>query len=493
MNGDNEHAYKGIVSILIPVYNEKGYLRYCVERVLKAPLPKDLRREVILVDDGSTDGTREIVAEIADKFSRNVRAFYQPENMGKGAAIRRGITEMRGAFVIFQDADLEYDPNEYAILLQPILEGFADVVYGSRFAPRTMRRVFNYHHAIGNKFLTCLSNVTTGLDLTDMETGYKAFRADVLKTIPLRSNRFGIEPEISSKIAKRYCKVYEVPICYYGRTYDEGKKINWKDGLAAIFTILKYTLIDDCFEEQYSTAMLQSLSHARRFNRWTVRLLRPYLGTRILEIGSGIGNVSRQLPKREKLIVTDFDDEYIEILHKAFDNNEFVDVRRLDLNLQKDFDAIGESVCDTLVSLNVLEHIEDDVSALRRMRGLLDPEGRLILVLPQYRCLFGSYDKIVGHQRRYAKRDIRRRLEEAGYKVQHTRSFNFFSIPGWWLNAKLFKRKNISRWQLKLFDTSVPLFRLIEAVIPLPGLSLLVVAKRNDSAYALSQNREPPA
>jgi 2-polyprenyl-3-methyl-5-hydroxy-6-metoxy-1,4-benzoquinol methylase len=400
--------------------------------------------------------------------------------MGKGAAIRRAIAEMTGAITIFQDADLEYDPNEYGILLQPILEGVADVVYGSRFAPRTMRRVFNYHHAIGNKFLTCLSNVTTGLDLTDMETCYKAFRADVLKTIPLRSNRFGIEPEITAKIAKRYCSVYEVPISYRGRTYDEGKKINWKDGLAAIFTIFKYFIKDDCFEEQYGTAILHSLSHARRFNRWTVRLLRPYLGMRILEIGSGIGNVSRQLPKREKLILTDLEQKYTSLLQETFYNNEIVDVVKLDLNLREDFDAIGEGICDTLVCLNVLEHIEDDLSALRRMRGLLEPDGQLILIVPQYPGLFGSYDKVVGHKRRYTRKELVQSLAEAGLVVQGTSSFNFFSIPGWWLNAKMLKRNNISRWQLKLFDTFVPFFRLVEAVIPLPGMSLLVVAKRVD-------------
>jgi len=462
------------------VYNERSYLRCCVERVLAAPLPGELKREVLLVDDGSTDGTREIIAELAYTHGGTVRAFYQPKNMGKGAAIRRAVAEMTGELAIFQDADLEYDPNEYGMLLQPILEGVADVVYGSRFSPRTMRRVFNYHHALGNKFLTHLSNFTTGLDLTDMETCYKAFRADVLKTIPLRSNRFGIEPEITAKIAKRRCNVYEVPINYRGRTYDEGKKIGWKDGLVALLTILKYVVIDDCFEERYGNAILHSLSHARRFNRWTVRLLRPYLGLRILEVGSGIANLSRQLPKREKLIVTDTEDKYLDILHGAFDHNEIVDVARLDLNRQEDFNAIGEGICDTVVCLNVLEHIEDDLSALRRMRSLLEPHGRLILVVPQYRCLFGSYDIVVGHHRRYTRKDLRQRLAEVGFDVQQTSSFNFFSIPGWWLNAKLLKRKNMSRWQLKLFDTFVPLFRLIEAVLPLPGLSLLAVAKRAD-------------
>jgi hypothetical protein len=182
---------------------------------------------------------------------------------------------------------------------QAIKEGHGDVVYGSRFASRTMRRVFNYHHALGNKFLTRLSNITTGLDLTDVETCYKAFRADVLKTIPLRSNRFGIEPEITAKIAKRNCVVFEVPISYAGRNYSEGKKIGWKDGYSAIYTILKYWFVDDCFDEHYAQAILHNLAHARRFNKWMVKGIEPYLGDRILEVGSGIGNISWLLPKKE--------------------------------------------------------------------------------------------------------------------------------------------------------------------------------------------------
>ncbi len=208
----------GKFSILVPVYNERAYLRRCMERVITAPLPYNLQKEIIIVDDGSTDGTDKVVRELAAEYPDMVQVFFQEKNQGKGAALRRAIQEMTGEYAIFQDADLEYDPRDYQVILQAMRDGHADVVYGSRFAARTMRRVFNYHHALGNKFLTHLSNMTTGLDLTDMETCYKAFRADVLKTIPLRSNRFGIEPEITAKIAKRNCTVFEVPISYSGRS-----------------------------------------------------------------------------------------------------------------------------------------------------------------------------------------------------------------------------------------------------------------------------------
>lgn len=469
---------KGVLSILMPVYNERGYLRRCVERVLTTSLPRGLTPELIIVDDGSTDGSATVIAELESRYRGTVRALYQPHNMGKGAAIRRAVAEMTGQYAIIQDADLEYDPRDYRAMLRPLLDGSADVVYGSRFAARTMRRVLNYHHALGNKLLTCLSNLTTGLNLTDMETCYKAFRADVLKTIPIRSNRFGLEPEFTAKIAKRGCTVYEVPISYRGRSYLEGKKIRWWHGLSALLTILRYTLFDDCYDECYGHAILHSLSHARRFNRWMVEVIEPYLGSRILEIGAGIGNVSRQLPKKEALLVSDIDPTYLTILHEAFDDHDIVHVARLDVTSQSDCDAIGTAVVDTIVCLNVLEHIEDDVAAVARLRDLLVPGGRLILLVPQYPALYGSYDRHVEHYRRYTRAGLLEVLRAADYQVTQFRNFNFLSIPGWWLNSCVLQRREMDRWQLKLYDMLVPFMRPIERLLPLPGLSLIAVAER---------------
>ncbi len=474
----NSSFRTGIVSIIIPVYNERPYLRPLVERVLAAPLPSELEKEIIIVDDCSTDGTRNIVEKLAGDHPDVIRAHFQDSNQGKGAAVRRGIAEMTGEYTIFQDADLEYDPNEYSTLLEPILEGLADVVYGSRFASRKMRRVFNYHHSLGNNFLTHLSNMTTGLDLTDMETCYKAFRSDILKTIPTRSNRFGIEPEITAKIAKRNCRVYEVPVSYRGRTYNEGKKINWKDGVSALVTILKYFFIDDCFNEQYGHSILHSMSHARRFNQWMVKLIEPYLGFQILEIGAGIGNISSQLPLREKLILTDMDKTYLEILNQAYKDNEVVDVKKLDLTQAEDLDTVGREACDTIVCLNVLEHIENDLDALCRMKDMLQNEGRLILLVPQHPRLYGSYDRVAGHYRRYNRKGLEALLVEAGYDIICLKNFNFLSIPGWWINSCLLERNKMSRLQLKFYDTLVPAMRLLEWILPLPGLSLICVAEK---------------
>jgi glycosyltransferase involved in cell wall biosynthesis len=254
---DEATKHQGLVSILMPAYNEESTVRTCVERVLEASLPDGLTRELIILDDASTDGTGDIVRELAQEHAGAIRAFHQEVNQGKGAAIRRAVEEMSGDYVIIQDADLEYDPFEYPLLLAPILEHGADVVYGSRFTGRKMRRVLLFHHEVGNRFLTFLSNVCTGLNLTDMETCYKAFRAPLIKTIPLRSNRFGIEPEITAKIARRKAIVYEVPISYYGRGYEEGKKIGWKDGVSGLYTIIKYRVVDDCGEEANGTKGVQ--------------------------------------------------------------------------------------------------------------------------------------------------------------------------------------------------------------------------------------------
>ena len=225
------------LSVVMPVYNERATIQEVVGRVLAVPLEVEL----ICVDDGSRDGSREILAELGTRYPQ-IRVLLQPENRGKGAALRRGIRESTGDFVIIQDADLEYDPAEYPSLLGPLIQEKADVVYGSRFLGGGPHRVLYFWHSVGNSILTLLANALTNLNMTDMETCYKVFRREITQSIPIEEDRFGFEPEITVKIAKRRLRVYEVGISYWGRTYEEGKKIGWRDGVRALWCLIKYTV-----------------------------------------------------------------------------------------------------------------------------------------------------------------------------------------------------------------------------------------------------------
>lgn len=227
------------LSVLIPVYNERSTIESLLKRVQAAPYEK----EIILVDDASTDGTREILTRLARDHRDQVRLILHQKNCGKGAAIRTAIEHITGDIVIIQDADLEYDPKDYPRLLEPILDGHADVVFGNRFHGGPHRVLYFWHYQ-GNRFLTTLCNMMTNLNLSDMEVGYKVFKAEVLQRLRLRSNRFGIEPELTVKMAKLGCRIYEVPIAYHGRTYAEGKKITWRDGLVALYSIARFRLVD---------------------------------------------------------------------------------------------------------------------------------------------------------------------------------------------------------------------------------------------------------
>jgi glycosyltransferase involved in cell wall biosynthesis len=466
------------LSVVIPVYNERFLVRELVQRVLSVEIPGVREIELVIVDDGSKDGTRDILREVAAANPETIRYIEHEKNGGKGAAIRTGIAATTGDLIVFQDADLEYDPRDYARLVRPFLEDGADVVYGSRFLPSERRRVLYHRHSMGNRFLTSLSNWFTDLDLTDMETCYKMFRAPLLKSIPIRSNDFAMEPEITAKIAKRECRVFEVPISYLGRTYREGKKIGWKDGFKALRAMTKYWLMDDVYaEDEYGSHILHSLERAQRFNRWMAESIAPHVGARVLEIGAGIGNITSWLLPRDFYLASDINPHYLHYLRNFALGKPYLHVDRIDLEDAKCFEP-WQGKFDTVVCLNVLEHVRDPVLSLRNMASALEQGGRLVLYVPQGQHLYSSLDEVLGHRCRYSRDMLAEELRATGFELEGFQDFNHFAIPGWWLNGKILKRRHFSRSQLKIFNMLVPAIRRIDPLVPGRGLGIIAVARK---------------
>jgi len=457
------------LSILIPVYNERTMVERSLAQVLAAPLPENMDRELIIVDDCSTDGTSEILDRLAAR-EPGIRLIRKKVNEGKGAAVRTAIQEAQGDFCIVQDADLEYDPAEYPRLLRPLLDGHADAVFGSRYLAGEQTRVLPFWHSMINMFCN--------LKLTDMETGYKVFRTDLLKSIPIRSNRFGFEPEITMKAAKRKLRIYEVPISYHGRTYEEGKKIGWKDGVKALGVILRGWVLDDLYVEPYGRAFLNNLTGTPQYLSWLARVLRPYLGDTILELGAGIGNLAgRLMGRRLHYAATEKDPLYLHSLNNRFLRTPNVSVRKLDPERPEDFAEAGGPF-DTVLCVNVLEYAADPGALIESAKQVLKTGGSLVLLAPQGPGLYGSLDRTLGHLRRFSRSELSAMLEKHGFKVQRMVNLNKISTPAWWFYGKLLHRSRLSKVMLKMFDKTVWIWRRIDGLLPWRGLSLVVVATK---------------
>jgi SAM-dependent methyltransferase len=377
-----------------------------------------------------------------------------------------------------QDADLEYDPHEYERILAPLLDGRADAVFGSRFMVSGERRVLYFWHSLANHLLTGMCNIFADLNLTDMETCYKAFRTPLLKSIPIRSERFGFEPEITIKLAKRQARIYETPISYNGRTYDEGKKIGLKDAFEAFWVILTSSLSGDIYVDK-DKGILDAFSSAPNFNRWMADTIKPYIGKHVLEIGAGIGNLSRILMGgRKRYVATDLDAEHLERLRARLSTRPHLETAILDAARPEDGLPFRGQM-DTVVCLNVVEHIEDDLGALRNIHAALVEGGRAIILVPEGQSIYCSLDEELGHFRRYSEDQLRGRMVEAGFKVEAMLRFNRISRPGWWFNGKILQRRTISRSQLKNFDRLVWLFRRIDAHLPWSPTSIIAIGRKS--------------
>lgn len=465
------------LSVLMPVYNERFLVAAAIQRVLDFKHPRIARVELIVVDDKSSDGTLPILRRLRERHPEIVLIEHQ-KNRGKGGAIRSALQAARGELTVIQDADLEYYPEDWALMLRPFFESTADAVYGSRMLSSDYRRVLYFWHSVGNHLLTLLSNMATDLNLTDMETCYKMVRTELLKSIPIRSNDFRLEPELTAKLAKRGAVLFEVPIRYSGRTYREGKKIGVKDGLLALGSILKWKLIDDIYpEDEYGASILTSLNCVHRFNQWMARFISQDIGAKVCEIGAGLGNLTRFLTPREEYLATDIHPQYLAYLRNMSIGKPYLSVRHLDLTDAEVFASLAGKF-DTIICLNVLEHVADDRAGLKNLYTALEPGGKAIVLVPQGQWLYSSLDKVLDHVKRYSRQDLVSRMQEAGFAEVKIRNFNRFGVLGWFLNGKVLRRKHFSRIQLKIYNLLTPLISRLDIVLPWHGLSLVATGTK---------------
>jgi SAM-dependent methyltransferase len=362
------------------------------------------------------------------------------------------------------------------------------VVYGSRYAASHRRRVLYYRHTQANRLITFLSNLFTDLSLTDVETCYKMFRGPLLRSIPIRCNDFGIEIEVTAKIAKRHCTIYEVPVSYRGRSYKEGKKIGWLDAFRALGTMLRFWLIDDLYRRDgLGGRMLHTPDRTRRFNGWMARSIRPWVGDRVLELRAGLGHLTMALIPRDIYVVSDVSPDYLHYLRNAAAGKPYLEVEAIDPEKPETLEPHVRRF-DTVIAWGVLGQTADSRPLLDGVSRLLAPGGRLLLYVPRGPGLYSPLDEAQGNRRRYERRELESELTAAGFTVEHLANFNRVSVPGWWWNGKILRRRSYPRFQLKAFDLLVPLLSRIDGIFPWRGLGLLAVARRGPAGDPSGQD-----
>jgi SAM-dependent methyltransferase len=479
------------LSVVVPFYNELRTLPTVVERLLKVDFGKlGVETELVFVDDGSTDAGRSVL----DPLPRDdVRVIVHPQNRGKGAAVKTGLEAATGDILCIQDADLEYDPRDLPALIEPIVDGDFQVVYGSRF--KGSAAGLYYTHRVANRLLNLMINVAFNRYLSDVYTGYKVFTREAFQGLDLTAKTFTVEMELTAHFLRKGLVIFEVPISYRARTYAEGKKIHFKDGFLAAGAVLRYRLrraprrtgpaahgapdAPGADQEAEGGASihalgLEDLATAHRYQRYLHELLAPYLGPSVLEVGAGLGDLSSQLLDRDRLVVNDHDPVCLRALEERFGHRPEVEILGAEVpRLEVD------PPVDTVVAVNVLDRLDDDVAALRSMARAARPGGRLLLVVPAHPGLAGAYDQALDQRRRYSTEALRDAVEAAGLLPEVVRPVNLLGGLAWWAAVRVGRQARPTPLLVRLYDRLVvPAERLLERRIrPRFGQSILCVAR----------------
>jgi glycosyltransferase involved in cell wall biosynthesis len=472
------------LSVLVPVYNEEYLVETSLQRLMCLANSQALERvQIIVVNDGSSDRTAEALARFKEGLAEypneklNWLFITHEKNKGKAAAIHTALSAATEELCVIHDADLEYHPADLVKMVQVFVSEQADAVFGSRFLASEYRRVLFFRHELGNRFLTMLCNLVSDLNLSDMETCYKMVRTNLLKSIPLTGEGFEIEPEITIKLAKRGARIFEVPIRYSGRTYQEGKKINWRDGVRAVWAILRYSWSDHIYvEDSYGSQILGRLNRAPRFTKWMADTIRSYVGQHVLEIGAGTGNLTAQLIPRISYWSTDINPLYLMYLENVGRSRPYMRVGFTDAERAETYPR--DEHFDTVICLNVVEHLPDDLGAMMNIREALAPGGRAIILVPCGPKLYGTMDEVLGHQRRYTHKTLGDLVAKADFRLEHMLEFNRVGVVAWWLNGQVLRRRTFGLAQIKMLNMLTPLFRLVDGILPLPPLSLIAVIRK---------------
>ena len=454
------------LTIIIPVYNEINTIGEIVRRVQAA----EFEKEIIITDDASTDGTVEVLKKLQESHPE-IKIIFKEENEGKGSAIREALPFITGDLVAIQDADLEYYPDEFGPMMKIIEEGKADIVYGTRFLGS--HRVFHFTHYIASKVLTVLCNLLFNTILSDLGTCYKMFRTEIFKKLPLRANGFGFDAEVTGYVFRKNYRVYEMPISYNGRTYEDGKKLRWTDIFPMLYWLLRMRLSTlDIGEET-----LFRLQSVNKYYQIFYERIEHLVGNRVLEIGSGTGNFTRFLLNRGHVVATDYSENHVRTLRQRFVENDRVSIHQYDASKPPSAEIKSHNI-DTVVCLNVLEHISDDRAALHSIKEILQPDGRLILLVPCLKALYGTMDVGLEHHRRYEKEELEILVKKSGFEIEQTFFYNMWGVPGWFMNGRVFRRKVLPKYQLLFFSLLHPLVRM-EKYFKTPfGLSVIVIARK---------------